>query len=175
MNGDQRPGAGHPEPDPRGPEHSRPEHSGPEHSEPEHQPEPPEKSEPGASHGSGMRAVFAALGANLGIAATKFAAFLITGSASMLAESVHSVADSGNQALLLIGRSRSRREETEEHQFGFGSERYFYGFLVATVLFTVGALFSIYEGVERITHPGKLESPVVALVVLLVAAVLEGF
>src|SRR5580704_19406606 len=98
MNGDQRPGAGHPEPEPRGPEHSRPEHSGPEHSEPEHsepehsrpehQPEPPEKSEPGASHGSGMRAVFAALGANLGIAVVKFAAFLITGSASMLAESV---------------------------------------------------------------------------------------
>jgi cation diffusion facilitator family transporter len=126
-------------------------------------------------HGSGgKKTVLAAFGANIGIAVTKFAAFLITGSASMLAESVHSVADSGNQALLLIGRSRSRREETEEHQFGFGSERYFYGFLVATVLFTVGALFSIYEGTERITHPGKLESPVVALVVLAVAAVLEG-
>jgi cation diffusion facilitator family transporter len=135
-----------------------------------------EEPQSAGGHGSGgKKTVLAAFGANLGIAATKFAAFLITGSASMLAESVHSVADSGNQALLLIGRSRSRREETEEHQFGFGSERYFYGFLVATVLFTVGALFSIYEGVERITHPGKLESPVVALVVLLVAAVLEGF
>src|SRR5580658_9103265 len=165
MSGDQRSGAGHPEPEPRGPEgsgpeDSGPEHSGPEHSEPEHEPEPPEKSEPGASHGSGMRAVIAALGANLGIAVVKFAAFLITGSASMLAESVHSVADSGNQALLLLGRSRARREQTEEHQFGFGSERYFYGFIVAVVLFTVGGAFSVYEGVERILHPEKISSPV---------------
>jgi cation diffusion facilitator family transporter len=93
----------------------------------------------------------------------------------MLAESVHSVADSGNQALLIVGRSRSRREETEEHQFGFGSERYFYGFLVAMVVFVVGAAFSVYEGLQRITHPEKLTSPVVALVVLAVATVLEGF
>lgn len=131
---------------------------------------------PGAGHGSGgKRAVLAAFAANVGIAATKFAAFLITGSASLLAESVHSVADSGNQALLLIGRRRATREETEEHQFGFGSERYFYGFIVAVVLFTVGAVFSVYEGVERISHPERLTSPVVALVVLALAAVLEGF
>lgn len=117
----------------------------------------------------------AAFGANLGIAATKFAAFLITGSASMLAESVHSVADSGNQALLILGRSRARREETEEHQFGFGAERYFYGFLVAMVVFVVGAAFSIYEGIQRIMHPEKLTSPVVALIVLGVAVLLEGF
>jgi cation diffusion facilitator family transporter len=129
---------------------------------------------PGSAHG-GRRAVLAALAANLGIAATKFAAFVITGSASMLAESVHSVADSGNQALLLIGRSRARREETEEHQFGYGAERYVYGFLVALVLFVVGALFSIYEGAERIAHPERLTSPVVALAVLGVATVLEGF
>jgi cation diffusion facilitator family transporter len=130
----------------------------------------------GGGHGSdGRRAVLAAFAANLGIAATKFAAFLITGSASMLAESVHSVADSGNQALLLVGRSRARREETEEHQFGFGSERYFYGFIVALVLFTVGAVFSAYEGVERIFHPERLTSPVVALVVLAIAAACEGF
>jgi cation diffusion facilitator family transporter len=118
--------------------------------------------------------VVAAFAANLGIAATKFAAFVITGSASMLAESVHSVADSGNQALLLIGHSRAGREETEEHQFGFGAERYVYGFLVALVLFVVGALFSVYEGAQRIAHPERLTSPVVALVVLGVAAVLEG-
>jgi divalent metal cation (Fe/Co/Zn/Cd) transporter len=109
--------------------------------------------EPAGHASGGKRAVMAAFAANLGIAVTKFAAFVVTGSASMLAESVHSVADSGNQALLLIGRSRARREETEEHQFGFGSERYFYGFIVALVLFTVGAVFSVYEGVERITHP----------------------
>src|SRR5262250_2427938 len=95
------------------------------------------------------RAVLAALGANLGIAVTKFAAFAITGSASMLAESVHSVADSGNQVLLLIGRTRAARAETEEHPFGFGPERYFYAFVVAVVLFTVGAAFSCYEGIDR--------------------------
>jgi cation diffusion facilitator family transporter len=118
--------------------------------------------------------VLAAFAANLGIAATKFVAFVITGSASMLAESVHSVADSGNQALLLIGRRKARREETEEHQFGFGAERYFYGFIVALVLFTVGAVFSVYEGVQRISHPEHLTSPVVAFAVLGLAAILEG-
>lgn len=92
----------------------------------------------------------------------------------MLAEAVHSVADSGNQALLLIGRSRSRREQTEEHQFGFGAERYFYGFIVAMVVFIVGAAFSLLEGIDRILHPEKLTSPVVALVVLAAATVLEG-
>src|SRR5216684_6445484 len=106
----------------------------------------------GHAHG-GVRAVLAALVANLGIAATKFVAFVITGSASMLAESVHSVADSGNQVLLLVGRSRARQQETEKHQFGFGAERYFYAFMVAVVFFIVGALFSVYQGVERITHP----------------------
>ncbi len=122
-----------------------------------------------------MRAVLAALAANLGIAATKLAAALITGSASMLAESVHSIADSGNQVLLLVGRRRSRRAETEAHQFGFGTERYFYAFIVAVVLFTVGALFSIYEGWHRITHPEEVVSPLVALAVLGVAIILESF
>jgi cation diffusion facilitator family transporter len=119
--------------------------------------------------------VLAALGANLGIAAAKFVAFAITGSASMLAESVHSVADSGNELLLLVGRSRAQRAETEEHQFGFGAERYFYAFIVAVILFTVGALFSCYDGVERILHPGKLTSAPVAFGVLAVAMALEGF
>ena len=123
----------------------------------------------------GGRAVLAALGANLGIAATKFLAFAITGSASMLAESVHSLADCGNQVLLLVGRRRSQRAETEQHQFGFGTERYFYGFIVAVVLFTVGALFSVYEGVHRIAHPERVDSPVVAFAVLGVAIVLESF
>jgi cation diffusion facilitator family transporter len=122
-----------------------------------------------------MRAILAALCANLGIALTKFVAFAITGSASLLAEGVHSVADSGNQALLLIGRSRARRAVTREHQFGFGGERYFYAFLVAVVVFTVGAVFSAYEGTQRILHPEKLTSPVVAFAVLGVAIVLESF
>jgi cation diffusion facilitator family transporter len=118
--------------------------------------------------------VLAALGANLGIAVTKFIAFVITGSASMLAESVHSLADTGNQVLLLVGRRRSRRAGTEQHPFGFGLESYFYAFVVAVVLFTVGALFSVYEGIHRITHPETVSDPVVALVVLGVAIVLES-
>jgi cation diffusion facilitator family transporter len=132
---------------------------------------------PTAGHGhgeGGTRAVLAALGANLGIAVTKFIAFLITGSASMMAESVHSLADSGNQVLLLVGRRRSRRAGTEQHPFGFGLESYFYAFVVAVVLFTVGALFSVYEGIHRIAHPEKVTDPVVALAVLGVAIVLES-
>jgi cation diffusion facilitator family transporter len=126
-------------------------------------------------HGEGAGAVLAALSANLGIAVTKLVAFFITGSASMLAESVHSLADSGNQVLLLLGRRRARREETEQHQFGYGQERYFYAFIVAVVIFVVGALFSGYEGIDRILHPGKLTSPAVALIVLGVAIGLESF
>src|SRR5215472_16066459 len=122
----------------------------------------------------GRRSVLAAFAANIGIAVTKFVAFVITGSASMLAESVHSVADSGNQALLLLGRRKARRAETEEHQFGFGAERYFYGFIVAMVLFTVGAVFSVFEGVERILHPEHLTSPAVAAVLLEDSAALAG-
>jgi cation diffusion facilitator family transporter len=121
-----------------------------------------------------VRAVIAALAANLGIAIAKFAAFLVTGSASMLAESVHSVADTGNEALLLIGRGRSRRARTAEHPFGFGRERYFYGFVVAVMLFTVGAVFSIYDGIHKILTPGHLDSPVVAYAVLGLSMVLEG-
>jgi cation diffusion facilitator family transporter len=130
---------------------------------------------PAGGHGDSPRAVIAALAANLGIAVTKFVAFAITGSASMLAESVHSVADSGNQVLLLIGRNRSRREETQEHPFGYGAERYVYAFIVAVVLFVVGSIFSLYEGISRIRHPEHVVSPAVAFVVLGVAIVLEAF
>jgi cation diffusion facilitator family transporter len=122
-----------------------------------------------------MRAVLAALAANLGIAIVKFIAFLVSGSTSMLAESVHSVADTGNQVLLLIGRGRSDRPPSEEHPFGFGRERYFYGFVVAVMLFTVGAVFSVYEGVHKITNPEEIRSPLVPFIVLAISAVLEGF
>lgn len=128
-----------------------------------------------SAHGDRPRAVIAALGANLGIAVTKFVAFVITGSASLLAESVHSVADSGNQVLLLIGRTRARREETEEHPFGYGAERYVYAFLMAVVLFVAGAVFSLYEGISRIMHPEEVLTPAVAFAVLGVAIVLEAF
>ncbi len=93
----------------------------------------------------------------------------------MLAESVHSVADSGNQALLLLGRSRATRAQTEEHPFGYGRERYFYAFVVAVVLFTVGAVFSCYEGIHKITHPEPVQTPAVAFGVLAVAIALESF
>ncbi len=122
-----------------------------------------------------MRAVIAALAANLGIAIAKFAAFLVTGSASMLAEAVHSVADTGNEVLLLIGAGRSRRARTTEHPFGYARERYFYAFVVAVMLFTVGAVFSIYDGVHKIVSGGELQSPEVAYAVLGLSMILEGF
>jgi cation diffusion facilitator family transporter len=121
-----------------------------------------------------VKAVIAALAANLGIAIAKFAAFLLTGSASLLAESVHSLADTGNEILLLIGRGRSRKARTAEHPFGFGRERYFYAFVVAVMLFTVGAVFSIYDGVNKIIHPDHLDNAVIAYVVLGMSVVLES-
>jgi cation diffusion facilitator family transporter len=121
------------------------------------------------------RAVLAALSANLGIAVIKFAAFLLTGATSMLAEGVHSLADSANQVLLLIGGRRSRREATVEHPFGFGRDRYVYGFLVALVLFSVGGLFALYEGIEKVRHPHHLDSPAIAIGVLVVAILLESW
>jgi cation diffusion facilitator family transporter len=121
------------------------------------------------------RAIVAAFLANLGIALSKFAAFVITGSASMLAESIHSVADTGNQGLLFLGGKRSRKAPTAEHPFGFGTERYFWAFIVALVLFTLGSMFALYEGVSKLIHPEALESPIVAFTVLGVAFVLEGW
>ena len=100
----------------------------------------------------GTRAIVAALLANLGIAVTKFVAFLLSGSSSMLAEAIHSLADSGNQALLLLG-GRSAPQGRPQHPFGYGRERYIYAFIVSIVLFTVGGLFAIYEGYEKIQHP----------------------
>ncbi|OIV35283.1 cation transporter [Mangrovactinospora gilvigrisea] len=122
----------------------------------------------------GTKAVVAALSSNLAIAVAKFVAFAFTGSSSMLAEGVHSVADSGNQVLLLIGGKRARRRATPEHQFGFGHERYVYGFLVAVVLFAVGGCFAVYEGVQKIRHPHPLDSWYWAVGVLLFAVVAEG-
>jgi cation diffusion facilitator family transporter len=118
----------------------------------------------------------AALVANLGIAVTKFAAYALTGSSSMLAESIHSVADSGNQLLLLIGGRRAGRAATPEHPFGYGRERYVYAFIVSVVLFSVGGLFALYEGVHKLRHPEAIDSwQWVPIVVLLVAIGLESF
>src|SRR5262249_58784889 len=93
----------------------------------------------------------------------------------MLAEWVEWMADSGNQALLLLGQRRATREATEKHPFGYGTDRYFYAFVVALVLFALGSLFALYEGVEKLLHPQELESPAVAVAVLLVAMGLEGY
>jgi cation diffusion facilitator family transporter len=121
------------------------------------------------------KAIAAAFLANLGIAIAKFAGFLVTGAASMLAEAVHSVADTSNQGLLILGGRRASQSPTPEHPFGYGRERYFWAFCVALVLFSMGSLFALYEGEEKLRHPHELESVGWAIGILLVAIVLEGF
>jgi cation diffusion facilitator family transporter len=117
----------------------------------------------------------AALLANLGIAVAKFVAFLLTRSSSMLAESIHSVADTGNQGLLLLGKQQAKKPADADHPFGYGRSRYIAGFLVGIVLFSVGGLFSVYEGVEKLRHPHEISSAPVAIAVLIVAIALEAF
>ncbi|MEU4686156.1 cation diffusion facilitator family transporter [Streptomyces xinghaiensis] len=126
------------------------------------------------SASGGTKAIVAALAANLAIAVAKFVAFIFSGSSSMLAESVHSLADSGNQGLLLVGGKRAQREATPQHPFGYGRERYIYAFLVSIVLFTVGGMFALYEGYEKIKHPHELDHwywPVGVLVFAIIAEV----
>lgn len=127
------------------------------------------------SAGGGTKAIVAALAANLGIAVSKLVAWGFTQSSSMLAESIHSLADSGNQALLLLGGRRARRNADQNHPFGYGRERYFYAFIVAIVLFLVGGLFALYEGYQKVIHPHPLDDWYWAVGVLLVAIVLESF
>ena len=127
------------------------------------------------SASGGSKAIVAALGANAGIAVAKFVGFAITGSSSMLAEGVHSVADTGNQGLLLLGRKRAARTATAEHPFGYGRDRFFYSFVVALMIFTLGAVFALYEGIEKLFEPEDLSSPIVAVAILVVAIGLEGF
>ncbi|WP_262286578.1 cation diffusion facilitator family transporter [Micromonospora sp. MA102] len=128
------------------------------------------------SANGGTRAIVAALAANVGIAVTKFIAFLLTGSSSMLAESIHSVADSGNQGLLLLGGRRAKREATPEHPFGYGRERYIYAFIVAIVLFSVGGLFALYEAYHKAQHPEPItEWQWVPVAVLVIAIGMESF
>jgi cation diffusion facilitator family transporter len=123
----------------------------------------------------GMRAIIAALLANLGIAIAKFVAYIFTGSSSMLSEAIHSVADSGNQVLLIVGNKRATKAADERHPFGYGRRRFVYGFVVAIVLFLVGGLFSLYEGWHKWQHPEPLEDWWIAVVVLFIAIGLEGF
>ncbi len=126
------------------------------------------------SASEGLRAVIAALLANLGIAVSKLVAYFFTGSASMLSEGIHSIADSGNQVLLLIGRTQARRQATDEHPFGYGRARYVYAFIVSIVLFSLGGIFALYEGWHKIAHPENLSSPSWAFGVLVFALILEA-
>ncbi|BAS13022.1 zinc transporter 9 [Arthrobacter sp. Hiyo8] len=125
----------------------------------------------------GTKAIVAALSANLAIAVLKFVAFVLTMSSSMLAEAIHSVADSGNQLLLLLGGKRAQRAASPEHPFGYGRERYIYAFIVSIVLFSVGGLFALYESWEKFQHPHAIEGDFwwVPLAVLLGAIVAESF
>lgn len=126
--------------------------------------------------GDGSRgAVIAACAANAGIGIAKLVGFFLTGATSLLAEAVHSAADTGNQALLLLGASRSEREATARHQFGYARERYFWSFIVAVVLFVMGAVFSIMEGIEKLRHPTPMENQSIAIVILGIAVVLESW
>ncbi len=123
----------------------------------------------------GTKAILAALFANAGIAVAKFVGYLVTGSSSMIAEAVHSVADTSNQGLLLVGMRSAKREASAEHPFGYGRNRYFYSFVVALVLFTLGSVFALYEGIHKIQEPEPLSTAYVAVIILLVAIGLECY
>ena len=129
----------------------------------------------GTSHDSTVRAILYAFIANFGIAIAKTWAAWLTGSGSMLAEAIHSYADTGNQVLLYLGLKQSLRPPDMEHPLGYGKLSYFWSFIVAILLFSMGGLFSIYEGYHKLTHPEPLSQIWIAIVVLSLAIVLEGF
>ena len=123
----------------------------------------------------GTKTIVTALVANFTIAVAKFFGFIITSSSAMLAEAVHSVADTSNQALLLLGKKRSEKLPSEMRQFGFGRERFFWAFVVSLVLFSLGSMYAIYEGIEKIRHPHEIDSLWWALAILLFAMFMEGY
>ena len=124
---------------------------------------------------TGKKTILAALIANLGIAIAKFVGFAITKSSTMLAEGIHSSADSANQLLLLMGTQRAKREPSSKHPFGYGRERYFWSFAVALILFSLGSLFAIYEGIEKIRHPHALNNASWAIGILIFGIFIESF
>lgn len=127
------------------------------------------------SASGGNRAIIAAFSANLGIAITKFIAWAFSGSTSMLAEGVHSLADSGNQLLLLFGGRQAKKKADKSHPFGYGRERYVYAFVVSIILFSVGGVFSLYEGIEKLQHPHPIEVWWLPLLVLVIAICMESY
>ncbi|MGH3851262.1 MAG: cation diffusion facilitator family transporter, partial [Pseudonocardiaceae bacterium] len=126
------------------------------------------------SAGGGTTVIIAALLANAGIAVAKFIGFLITGSSTLLAEAVHSVADTANEGLLLIGRRSAQRAATDQHPFGHGRDRYFYSFVVALLLFSLGSVFALSEGARKLYRHETISSPLVGVGILAVASVLES-
>ena len=129
-----------------------------------------------AGHGGdSSKVIFVALIANLGIALAKFVGAFFTGSASMLAEAIHSLVDSTNQVLLLVGAKKSKKPPTERHPMGFGREAFFWSFIVAVMLFSLGGLFAIYEGVHKLTDHSELTSPQIGLGILLFSIALETY
>jgi cation diffusion facilitator family transporter len=128
-----------------------------------------------SDHDGSKRAIIAAFLANLGIAVSKFVVFLLTGAASLLAEAIHSTADTGNQGLLMLGGKQAQRPADDEHPFGYANRRYFWAFIVALVLFSLGGLFAIYEGIDKLRHPHELENLGLAIGLLLFAIVLEAW
>lgn len=125
-------------------------------------------------HAESKGAIFVSLSANIGIGIAKFIAFLLTGASSLLAESIHSVVDSSNQILLLIGGRTAKKEATTTHPFGYGRAQFLYGFIVSITLFSLGGLVAIYEGVHKVMDPHPTENPLVAYAVLIISATLEG-
>jgi cation diffusion facilitator family transporter len=121
------------------------------------------------------KAILAAFIANLGIAIAKFVGFFITHSAGMLAEAIHSLADTGNQGLLFLGGAKSQKNATPQHPFGYGRERFFWAFAVALVLFSMGGLFALYEGIQKLKHPHEIDSIWVAVGILVLALLLESY
>jgi cation diffusion facilitator family transporter len=127
-----------------------------------------------SGHADSKRAIFLALGANFAIFVAKLVAALFTGSGAMLAEAVHSLADCGNQGLLLLGMRQAKRPPSPDYPLGWGRALYFWSFLVAILLFSVGGMFSVYEGVHKLTHPEPLQWPWLAVGVLAFSIVTEG-
>lgn len=127
-----------------------------------------------SGHANSLKAIFLALGANFAIFVSKLVAAIVTGSGAMLAEAVHSLADCGNQGLLLLGMRQTRRPASDEFPLGWGRAMYFWSFLVAILLFSVGGMFSVYEGVHKLSHPEPLKWPWLALGVLVFGIVAEG-
>ena len=125
--------------------------------------------------GGSRKAILAAFFANLGIAIAKIIGFMFTGAASMLAETIHSIADASNQGLLILGGKMAKKERSKEHPFGYGRERYFWAFIVAMIIFSLGSLFAIYEGIDKLLHPHALNDHFWAIGILSIAIVLELF